>query len=318
MLHLDTQKGKGAMKTSTFQKYIEGTTACMKRLDIDTIGCSQLTSNNTYFADRWFGSVKTAEDAMAEGVDYFGTMKTGQHGYCLAKSEKFMKDFPGGSYLVMKITPRVPGEIPLLKIGYKHNSRKVLGFIAIEGAGSNEPGDHYLSRLPNIYYNVSVRHVVRPHFLGRYLNICNAIDNQNWIRHHNIALEKYWVTQSGYFRITTTFTLGMGIKYGKLLYCHGAAEGNTENNFLSLEYNNRTVYDCSNNPFTADFGSQVLYLPPITIYDIPCPHKIAQYNPDLIPAAISVASENSVSTLTTPSNSPNISFLMMILTIYIL
>ena len=61
----------------------------------------------------------------------------------LAKLEKLMKDWPGGSYLVLKSTPRFPGEPPLLAIGYKYNSRKVLGFIATEGAGSNEPGDHY-------------------------------------------------------------------------------------------------------------------------------------------------------------------------------
>ena len=41
-----------------------------------------------------------------------------------------MKDWPVGSYFVMKITPRVPGGIPLIAIGYKYNSRKVLGFIA--------------------------------------------------------------------------------------------------------------------------------------------------------------------------------------------
>ena len=54
-----------------------------------------------------------------------------------------MKDWPGGSYLVLKSTPKFPGEIPLLAIGYKYNSRTVLGFIATEGAGSTKPGDPY-------------------------------------------------------------------------------------------------------------------------------------------------------------------------------
>ena len=86
-----------------------------------------------------------------------------------------MKDWPGGSYLVLKSTPKFPGEIPLLDIGYKYNYRKVLGFIATEGAGSNEPGDPYLSRFPDIYLNVSVRPVIFPHLLGRYFNACNEI-----------------------------------------------------------------------------------------------------------------------------------------------
>ena len=47
MLHLDIKKGKEAMKTSGFQKYLGGTTACMKRLDVATKGCGQLTSNDT-------------------------------------------------------------------------------------------------------------------------------------------------------------------------------------------------------------------------------------------------------------------------------
>ena len=84
-----------------------------------------------------------------------------------------MKDWPGGSYLVMKSTPRVPGGRALLDIGYNYNSRKFLGFIATGGAGSNEPGDPYLSHLPDIYSNVYVRPIFRLHFLCRYFNACN-------------------------------------------------------------------------------------------------------------------------------------------------
>ena len=41
-----------------------------------------------------------------------------------------MKDFSGGLYLVLNSTPIFPGDIPLVAIEYKYNSRKVLGFIA--------------------------------------------------------------------------------------------------------------------------------------------------------------------------------------------
>ena len=74
----------------------------------------------------------------------------------------------------------------------------------------------------------------------------------------------------------------------------------------TLEYNNRTVYDCFNNPFTADCGIPAMHLPPITIDDRPPPHNRARYAPNLLPATISVASEKSVSTLTTPSDFPDI------------
>ena len=68
----------------------------------------------------------------------------------------------------------------------------------------------------------------------------------------------------------------------------------------TLQYNNWTVYECFNNRFTDDFGSLYMHLTSITIDDRPPPHKRARYTPDLLPAAISIASENSVSTLTTP------------------
>ena len=76
MLHLEIQKGKKAMKKSKFQNVLGGTAACMKRLAITSKGCGQLTSNNTYFANSWFSSVKTAEEAMAVVVNYCGLSKT--------------------------------------------------------------------------------------------------------------------------------------------------------------------------------------------------------------------------------------------------
>ena len=111
------------------------------------------------------------------------------------------------------------------------------------------------------------------------------------MRRYYLSLDKYWVTQRGYFRPATTVALVMGITDGKLLYCHGVAEVNLDKNISILEYNNRTVYECFNNPFTYYCGSPAMHLPPITIDDRPPPaHKRARYAPDLLPAAISVAS----------------------------
>ena len=55
---------------------------------------------------------------MAARVYYCGPVKTSHKVFCLATLENMMKDFPGGSYLVMNITPIVNGGIPLLVIGY--------------------------------------------------------------------------------------------------------------------------------------------------------------------------------------------------------
>ena len=165
-----------------------------------------------------------AEETMAEVVNYCGLVKTSHKSFCLAILENLTKDWQGGSYLVMKIDPIVPGSRPLLSIGCKYNSRKVLGFIDIEGGGINEPGDPYVYYFPAIYSNVSVCPVVRHHFLGRCFNACNAIYNNNRMQKSGLALEKYWLAQGGYFRLATKVALCMGITDGKLLYCHGILE----------------------------------------------------------------------------------------------
>ena len=67
----------------------------------------------------------------------------------------------------MRSTPRVPSGLPLLEIVYKYNYGKIQRLIATEGAGSTEQGDPYLSRFPEIYFNVYVHPVVQTKFLGR-------------------------------------------------------------------------------------------------------------------------------------------------------
>ena len=63
------------------------------------------------------------------------------------------------------------------------------------------------------------------------------------MRQYDLAIDKYWVTKSGYFRLATTVELGIDITYGKLLCCYGVAEGNVDKKISTLEYKNRMVYD---------------------------------------------------------------------------
>ena len=60
--------------------------------------------------------------------------------------------------------------------------------------------------------------------IGRYFKACNTIDNHTRMRKYDIALDKYWVTQSGYLRLVTTVSLDMGITDGKLLLYHVTSE----------------------------------------------------------------------------------------------
>ena len=142
--------------------------------------------------------MKTSDEAMSEEVDYCGPVKTSHKGFFLATLEKWMKEWTGGSHIVMKVTPRVPGDRPLMAIGYKYRPKKVLGFIATEGDRSTKWGVPYLYNYPGNYYNASICPVIFPHLIVRYSSACNAIDNYNRMRQSDIATEKYWVTQIGY------------------------------------------------------------------------------------------------------------------------
>ena len=92
----------------------------------------------------------------------------------------------------------------------------------------------------------------------------------------------------------------MGITDGKLLYFDGVAEENEDRKMSTSEYNNRTVYDWFNITFTDEFVSLDFNTPPTTFDHLPLPHKRALYTPDILPYAISVASEKFISNLTTP------------------
>ena len=159
-----------------------------------------------------------------EGLDYCGLVNTIHKVIFLATSEKLVNEWPVGSHIVMNSTPRVPGNRPLMAIGYKYNSRKFLEFISTEGYGSTEPCDPYSSFFPDNYFNVYIPPTVLPCVLGRYFNSCNGIDNHNRMHQYELALDKYRVKQSDYFRLAPTLALGMGITGLNILLCHGILE----------------------------------------------------------------------------------------------
>ena len=57
-----------------------------------------------------------------------------------------------------------------------------------------------------------------------FLNTYNMIDNHNNMSQYYLEIDKYWVENSGYFRLTTKLELGMGITYGNLLFYNGVVE----------------------------------------------------------------------------------------------
>ena len=48
---------------------------------------------------------------------------------------------------------------------------------------------------------------------------------------YDLEVEKYWLTQSGYFRLAATVSLSVGITFGKILFCHGISEESGDKTF---------------------------------------------------------------------------------------
>ena len=71
---------------------------------------------------------------MELSVEVIGMVKTNTKVFCKDTIEKLTKNWPGGSYLVLRSKPMVPGGRPLISIGYKYNARKDLSFIVTDNS----------------------------------------------------------------------------------------------------------------------------------------------------------------------------------------
>ena len=118
----------------------------------------------------------------------------------------------------MKIDTRVPGDKSPMAIRYNYISQMVIGYISIEGVVITEPGVPCLYHYPENYYNVSICPFLCPHNIGRYFSACTAIDSHDRMWKSDLSLEKYGMTQSGYFRLLAKVSLVMGIKYDRLFF----------------------------------------------------------------------------------------------------
>ena len=215
------------MKSSGFQQVIGGSSDFMKVIMNLDKGCGQLSSNDTLFSGSLFIRITTAEEENTEGVDYCGPVNKCQKVFSLTTLEKLMKVWPVG-YHLLNITPIVHSNKPLMPIGYNYIYQKVVGFISEEEEGSNEPVVLYLSSYPDNYSNFSICPILFPRVIGSYLSAFNVIYNHNSIIQSGLSLEKHWVIQSGYFRLSTTMALGIVIKDGNLLFWHGISEKNMD------------------------------------------------------------------------------------------
>ena len=110
-------------------------------------------------------------------------------------------------------------------------TKKVLVFVTSKGAGSTEPGKPYKAKFPDRFGNVCVCLVARPKVICLFFLYCALIDNWNQVWKFELAMEKKWVTQCGYFRLFTSF---LGFTVADVYKVLPFVTGETPKNILEL------------------------------------------------------------------------------------
>ena len=63
--------------------------------------------------------------------------------------------------------PVVPRDRPLVAVGYKYNTQKIIYFIFIEYSGSTNAGIQYLSNYPGPFSNFAIITLACPLFMSK-------------------------------------------------------------------------------------------------------------------------------------------------------
>ena len=255
------------MNNSKYRLQLGATAACKKRKMEATNGIVQRgikgATKDCFLFDSWFSSKKNSESAMYVGEDLIGMVKTDTKGLCKESIEKLTKNWPGGSSLVLMSKPMVPGDRPLIAIGYKYNARKVLCFIFTYNAGSTKAGLPYLSKYPDHFYNISICPVARPLVMYNFFGYVGEVDSHKKSRRSDQALEKFWVTQCGWIRLCTTFSMLMAITNCWKLFCYGVKIYHYVKLINIREFLEQIALGCFNNPFSTHNGTPEKNIPPL-------------------------------------------------------
>jgi Transposase IS4 len=204
-LYLEIQKGSKLMRESELvSPNLKVQAACTARLIKNTKkdNDNQQTSPEIYLGDSWFGSVDVTVYVKKNfGCNFIGVVKNSHSKYPKVFLEKTMAEWPGGSHLVLETT--IDG-VDVVAVGYKYNKKRVNCFVFSKGSGHTEPGECYEVKWKDDNGNTRHRDVPRPQVVANYYKNSNTIDVFNQSRQHHLRLEKYWITEDGYFRLITT------------------------------------------------------------------------------------------------------------------
>ena len=107
---------------------------------------------------------------MEIGANLLGMVKTNNKVFYKETIQKITKDWPGGSYLVLRSKHIVPRDRPLIAIIYKYNAGKVLYFIVTDKIGITKTGIPYLSKYLDQFTNVAIHRVARPLVMSKKIS----------------------------------------------------------------------------------------------------------------------------------------------------
>ena len=207
------------------------------------------------------------EASVSIGVDLIGIVKTNTKGFFKATIEGLTKDWPGGSYIVLSSNNMVPGERPLIEIGYKYNYQNILSFVATVGAGRTMLGINYLLTFPDQFSNISICPVARPHLMSKFFGLVNEVESHNKSRKSDIVMDKFWVKQCGWLWLCTTVAMGIKMTNCWKLFRYGI-KGKHYENFIGIrEFSEQSAMDCFSNPFTAYIGTPEKNIPSLDYID---------------------------------------------------
>jgi len=148
-----------------------------------------------------------------------------------------------------------PNGEKLVCVGYRYFSKKTLFFIMTEGAGCMTPGKPYEMKFVDKYGNIEIRLVERPQVISDFFYDSNSIDNNNHGRQYELALEKKWVTQKCYFRLTTTM-IGLNVTdTWMLMHHHDLYPLHVKNRYTNSEQKKVPM-----KPFAGMLSGQLLYM----------------------------------------------------------
>ena len=148
----------------------------------------------------------------------------------------------------------VPGGSPLIDIGYKYNVQKVLYFIVTENIGITISGITYLSKYPDLFYNVAICPVAHPLVLYKLFGSVNEIESHNKSMKSDLVLGYFWVTQCGWLQLCTEFSIVITITNLWKIFPDGVKIYHLDKLIGTREFLEQLVLDLFNNNFQLILG----------------------------------------------------------------